>query len=41
MIIPHCGTDIYNYFIGNAGGHSHTSYALNTVLQAYYIGPMQ
>ncbi|MDR3581983.1 MAG: cytochrome b5-like heme/steroid binding domain-containing protein [Candidatus Pacebacteria bacterium] len=41
VIASHCGTDIYSYFLGTAGGHTHSSYALNTVLQAYYIGPMQ
>jgi len=40
VIAPHCGTDIYNYFLGTAGGHKHSSNALNNVLQAYYIGPM-
>jgi hypothetical protein len=41
VIVSHCGTDIYNYFLGSAGGHKHSSNALNNVLQAYYIGPMQ
>lgn len=41
VIVPHCGTNIYDYFLGSAGGHKHSSYALNTVLQAYYIGPLQ
>jgi hypothetical protein len=40
VIAPHCGTDIYSYFLGTAGGHKHSSNALNNVLQAYYIGPM-
>jgi len=40
VIAPHCGTDIYNYFLGTAGGHKHSANALNNVLQAYYIGPM-
>jgi hypothetical protein len=40
VIAPHCGTDIYSYFLGTAGGHKHSANALNNVLQAYYIGPM-
>lgn len=41
VIVPYCGTNMYNYFIGNAGGHRHSNSALNSVLQAYYIGPFQ
>lgn len=41
VIVPYCGTNMYNYFIGNAGGHRHSNTALNSVLQAYYIGPFQ
>jgi len=41
VIVPYCGTNIYNYFIGSAGGHKHSSSALNSVLQAYYIGVFQ
>ncbi len=41
VIVPYCGTNMYNYFIGSAGGHRHSSSALNSVLQAYYIGPYQ
>lgn len=40
VIIPFCGMDIYDYFIGNAGGHRHSNSALNNTLQAYYIGPL-
>lgn len=39
VITPHCGTNIYAYFVQNAGGHRHSNDALNNVLQAYYIGP--
>ena len=41
VIIPHCGSNIYDYFLGNAGGHRHSNFALNTVLQSYYIAPFQ
>lgn len=41
VIVPYCGSNIYNYFIGTAGGHKHSSSALNSVLQAYYIGVFQ
>ena len=41
VIVSHCGTDIYNYFLGNAGGHKHSNNALNNILQSYYIGPVQ
>lgn len=41
VIVPHCGGDIYDYFIGNAGGHRHSNQAINTILQSYYIGPFQ
>ncbi len=39
VIVPYCGKNMYSAFIGSAGGHSHSSKALNTTLQAYYIGP--
>lgn len=41
VIVSHCGGDIYDFFIGNAGGHRHSNSAINTILQAYYIGPFQ
>ena len=41
VIVPYCGQNIYAYFIGNSGGHAHSSKALNSTLQAYYIGPYQ
>ena len=41
VIVPFCGKNMYNYFIGTAGGHKHSSSALNSVLQAYYIGAFQ
>lgn len=41
VIVSHCGTNIYDFFIGRAGGHRHSSEALNAILQAYYIGPFQ
>lgn len=40
VIVPFCGKDIYDYFIGSGGGHRHSSSALNNTLQAYYIGPL-
>jgi hypothetical protein len=40
VIIPHCGTNIYDFFLGNAGGHRHSSNAQN-ILQSFYIGPFQ
>lgn len=41
VIVSHCGANMYSYFIGTAGGHKHSSSALNSILQAYYIGPYQ
>lgn len=41
VIVPYCGTDIYDVFIGKAGGHRHSNSAINSILQAYYIGPFQ
>jgi cytochrome b involved in lipid metabolism len=42
IIVQACGKDLYPYFItGAIGGHRHTNYALNTILSAYYIGPLQ
>ncbi len=38
VIIPYCGKDMYNSFIGGAGDHKHSAKALNTILEAYYIG---
>jgi chitodextrinase len=40
VIIPHCGTNIYSYFIGSAGGHVHSNNA-RSILDSYYIGPFQ
>ncbi len=40
VIVPLCGTNMYDFFIGNAGGHAHSNSAV-TMLQAYYIGPFQ
>jgi peptidoglycan hydrolase-like protein with peptidoglycan-binding domain len=42
VIVPYCGSNIYSYFIvGTGGGKKHSTSALNTVLQAYYIGAFQ
>lgn len=41
VIISHCGTNIYDFFIGNAGGNRHSNTSLNSILQSYYIGPFQ
>ena len=40
VIVSHCGGNLYDYVVGSAGGHAHSSSAINTVLQSYYIGPM-
>lgn len=40
VIVPYCGMDIYDYFIGRAGGHRHSNSALYNTLQAYYLGPL-
>ena len=41
VIVPLCGQNMYNSFIGTAGGHAHSNNALNVLLQSYYIGPLQ
>lgn len=41
VIVPYCGTNIYDVFIKKAGGHAHSDKALQTVLEAYYIAPFQ
>lgn len=42
VIVPYCGRNIYGPFEqGTNGGKRHSTYALNSVLQAYYIGPFQ
>jgi hypothetical protein len=41
VIVAYCGGNIYNQFLGSAGGHRHSNSALNSVLQAYYIGVFQ
>ncbi len=40
IILPYCGKDIYDPFMTNAGGHKHSSSALNTVLSSYYVAPL-
>ncbi len=40
VIASHCGGNLYDYVVGSTGGHAHTSSAINTILQSYYIGPM-
>lgn len=40
VIVPFCGKNIYGPFsLGTNGGKRHSTTALNSVLQAYYIGP--
>ncbi len=41
IIVSYCGGNIQDVFIGSAGEHRHSNSALNSVLQAYYIGPFQ
>ncbi|MEI7688861.1 MAG: fibronectin type III domain-containing protein [Candidatus Nomurabacteria bacterium] len=41
VIVSHCGGNLYSYVVGTSGGHAHSSSAINTILQAYYIGPFQ
>ncbi|MDQ5969337.1 MAG: hypothetical protein QG579_494 [Patescibacteria group bacterium] len=41
VIVPYCGTNIYDVFIKKAGGHAHSSKALQTVLETYYIAPFE
>jgi Cytochrome b5-like Heme/Steroid binding domain len=41
LIVPHCGEDIYEYFIESAAGHQHSNTALDVVLEAYYIGTLK
>lgn len=39
IILPYCGKDMYAPFMTSAGGHAHSSYALNTLLAGYYVAP--
>jgi hypothetical protein len=41
VIIPYCGTNIYDVFIKKDGGHAHSNNALENILQGYYIGEFQ
>lgn len=41
IIVPYCGTNIYDVFIKKAGGHAHSDKALQTVLEAYYIAQFE
>lgn len=42
VIAQYCGQNIYSYFMTSAnGGKKHSSSALNSVLQAYYLAPFQ
>ena len=42
VIVPYCGKNMYGPFIsGTSGGKKHSNSALNSVLQAYYIGVFQ
>lgn len=41
VIVPYCGTNIYDVFIKKAGGHAHSDKALETILETYYLAPFQ
>ena len=40
VIVPYCGKNIYDFFIGSLGGHAHSNRA-EKLLEKYYVGPLK
>ena len=40
-IANYCGKDIYDIFMGNTGGHRHSTKALSVILEGYYFAALR